>query len=118
MLLNATEVIDYGFYKNKEDFDLERFINEQGYRHWTEYSPEEKNARDLIYNKYKNEKGYLPLYDSDEYKKMQEELNEYPGIEKANMCIRECFIRKDKLDIYHKVFSEVKEKYSQYEWIR
>ena len=111
-------VIDYGFYKNKEDFDLERFIKEQGYMHWTDYSPEEKNARDLIYNKYKNEKGYLPLYDSDEYKKMQEELKEYPGIEKANMCIRECFIRKDKLDIYHKVFSEVKEKYPQYDWIR
>ena len=85
--------------------------------HWTEYRPEEKNARDLIYNKYKNEKGYLPSYDSDEYKQMQEELKEYPGTEQANMCIRECFIRKDKLDLYHKAFSEVKEKYPDYEWI-
>ena len=29
-------VIDYGFYKKKEDFDLERFIKEQGYMHLTE----------------------------------------------------------------------------------
>ena len=31
---------------------------------------------------------------------------------------KRCLEMKDKLDIYHKVFSEVKEKYPQYNWIR
>ena len=111
-------VIDYGFYKNKEDFDPVRFIKGQGFMHWTEYTPIEKNARNAIYDKYKNDKGHLPSYNSDEYKQMKEELTEYPGIEQAAMCIRESFIKKDKLEIYHKAFSEVKEKHPEYDWIR
>ena len=111
-------VIDYGYYKNKENFDPERFIKSQGFTHWTKYTPTEKNARSLIYDKYRNEKGQLPLYDSIEYKRMEEELNEYPGIEQAALCIRECHIKKDKLEIYNKVFSEVKEKYPKYDWLK
>ena len=47
----------------------------------------------------------------------KEELKEYPGKQFAALCIRECHINKDKLDIYHKAFSEVKEKHPEYEWI-
>lgn len=110
-------VIDYGYYKNKEDFDPVRFIKGQGYMHWTEYSSIEENARRAIYNKYRNDKGDLPKYDSIECNQMQEELKEYPGKQFAALCIRECHINKDKLDIYHKAFSEVKEKHPEYEWI-
>ncbi len=110
-------VIDYGFYKNKEDFDLVRFIKGQGFMHWTEYNPIEKEARAVIYDKYKNEQGYLPLGTSDEGKQMKEELNQYPGKEFAALCIRECHINKDKLEIYHKVLNEMKQKHNEYIWL-
>lgn len=109
-------IIDYGFYKDKEDFDPVRFIKNKGFLHWTEYSSIEENARKSIYDKYRNDKGDLPKYDSIEYNQMQEELKEYPGKQIAALCIRESHIKKDKLDIYHKAFSEVKEKHPEYEW--
>ena len=62
------------------------------------------------YDKYKNDKGYLPLSTSDEGKQMIEELNQYPGKEFAALCIRECHINKDKLEIYHKILNEMKQK--------
>jgi hypothetical protein len=110
-------VIDYGFYKNKEDFDPIRFINGQGYLHWTEYNPIEKKARSIIYDKYKNDKGYLPLSTSDEGKQMLDELKQYPGKEFAALSIRECHIKKDKLEIYHKTLSKMKEKHPEYNWL-
>lgn len=111
-------VIDYGFYKNKENFDPVRFIKGQGFMHWTEYTPIEQDARSNIYDKYKDDKGHLPLYVSDEYKEMQEELKKYPGKQYAALCIRECYINKDNVEIYNRAFSEVKAKYLDYEWIR
>lgn len=110
-------VIDYGFYKNKEDFDPIRFIKGQGFMHWTHYNPIEKDARGAIYDKYKNDKGYLPLSTSDEGKQMLEELKQYPGKEFAALCIRECHINKDKMEIYHKVLNEMKQKYNEYIWL-
>ena len=53
----------------------------------------------------------------EQLSKWLEELKEYPGKQFAALCIRECHINKDKLDIYHKAFSEVKEKHPEYEWI-
>lgn len=111
-------IIDYGYYKNKENFDPVRFIKGQGFMHWTEYSSIEEDARSNIYDKYKNEKGCLPLYNSIEYKEMQEELKEYPGKQFAALCIRECHINKDNLEVYNRAFSEVKAKYLEYEWIK
>jgi len=110
-------VIDYGFYKNKEDFDPVRFIKSQGFMHWTEYNPIEKEERNKIYDKYRDAKGSFPPYDSDEYKKMKEELSAYPGVNEAALCIRECHIKKDKLEIYHKALSEMKEKHPEYIWL-
>jgi hypothetical protein len=110
-------IIDYGFYKNKEDFDPVRFIKGQGWMHWTQYNPIEKEARSTIYNKYKNDKGYLPLTTSDEGKQMLDELKQYPGKEFAALCIRECHINKDKMEIYHKVLNEMKQKYNEYIWL-
>lgn len=110
-------VIDYSFYKNKKDFDPIRFIKGQGYMHWTEYLEFEKAARAAIFNKYKDDKGFSPIYNSEEYKKMHDELAEYPGIEMAAMCIREEYLRKDKLEYFHKAFEEVKEKNNKYKWI-
>lgn len=110
-------VIDYGFYKNKEDFDPVRFIKGQGFMHWTEYLSSEKTARDFIYDKYKDDKGHLPLYNSDEYAQMLDELKQYPGKEFAALCIRECHINKDKMGIYHKVLNEMKQKHNKYNWL-
>ena len=110
-------IIDYGFYKNKEDFDPVRFIKSQGFMHWTEYNPIEKEERNKIYDKYRDAKGNFPPYDSDEYKKMKEELSAYPGVNEAALCIRECHIKKDKLEIYHKALSEMKEKHPEYIWL-
>ena len=111
-------VIDYGFYKDEENFDPVRFIKGQGFMHWTEYTPIERDARSNIYDKYKDDKGHLPLYTSDEYKEMQEELKKYPGKQYAALCIRECHINNDNTEIYNRAFSEVKAKYLEYEWIR
>lgn len=110
-------VIDYGFYKNKEDFDPVRFIKGQGWMHWKHYNAIENEARTAIYDKYKNDKGYLPLTTSDEGKRMLEELKQYPGKEFASLCIRECHINKDKMEIYHKVLNEMKQKYNEYIWL-
>lgn len=110
-------IIDYGFYKNKEDFDPVRFIKEQGFMHWTEYTSEEKEERNKIYDKYRDAKGSFPSYDTDEYKKMKEELTSYPGVNEAALCIRECHIKKNNLEIYHKAFSEMKEKHPEYIWL-
>ena len=111
-------VIDYGFYKDEENFDPVRFIKGQGFMHWTEYTPIEQDARSNIYDKYKDDKGHLPLYTSDEYKEMQEELKKYPGKQYAALCIRECHINNDNVEIYNRAFSEVKAKYLDYECIR
>ena len=86
--------------------------------HWTEYTSTEKDARRNIYDKYRDDKGQLPLYTSDEYKEMQEELKKYPGKQYAALCIRECHINNDNVEIYNRAFSEVKAKYLEYEWIR
>ena len=110
-------VIDYGFYKHKDDFDPVRFIKGQGIMHWTEYTPAEKEARVDIYNKYKDVNGYIPMGTSEEGKLMKEELEKYPGIEMATPCIKEAYIRKDKLEYFHKALNEVKEKNNKYTWI-
>ena len=41
----------------------------------------------------------------------------YPGKEFAALCIRECHINKDKMEIYHKVLNEMKQKYNEYIWL-
>ena len=48
---------------------------------------------------------------------MKEELEKYPGIEMATPCIKEAYIRKDKLKYFHKALKEVKEKNNKYTWI-
>ena len=110
-------VIDYGFYKNKDDFDPVRFVKGQGFIYWTDYNSTEKEARSAIYDKYKDDRGFLPLSTSDEGKQLQEELKQYPGKEFAALCIRECHINKDKLEIYHTARNEVKEKHKEYIWL-
>lgn len=111
-------VIDYGFYKNKPGFDISEFLVKQGWMHWTEYSTNEKNSRDEIYKKYKDNNGHLPIYGSDEANQMHSELNKYPGKRMARMCVREAFIHSDKRNYWEAAFSELKAKHTEYTWIR
>lgn len=111
-------VIDYGFYKNKTGFDISEFLKQQGYMYWTEYSEEERLKRNEIYNKYKDENGCFPKYDSKEHKKMRNELDKYPGVNMARMCVRENHIRTEMKHHWEAAFSELKAKHLEYNWIR
>lgn len=110
-------IIDYGFYKNKDNFNVVDFLYNQGYIRWTEYSDEELEKRKEIHNRYYEQLGKYPAYDSPEHKAMHEELDKYAGVDTARPGICKCFIREDKQHYLEQAVEKLKSKHKEHNWI-